>query len=242
MSILSLFFFAVTSASLLTGCEEPPGVTLLLEARSSDAVSNEEMERTRAIVGRRMEGIGGSDAHVERRGANRLLVTLRQSADVEMARSLIGRRGRLEFKAVLREQPSQDELATRRAPTGLQYLPSREGGFLAVERRPVIRGEHIVRAEQRFNEQGEPDVSITFDAVGSRQFERYTRDHVAERFAIVLDGVILSAPMIREPILGGVASIAGGFTLEEAEELAIQLRSGTLPVDLVIIEEHAPER
>ncbi|HEX8379452.1 MAG TPA: protein translocase subunit SecD, partial [Allosphingosinicella sp.] len=95
----------------------------------------------------------------------------------------------------------------------------------------------LVDAQQTFNENNQPVVSIRFDTRGSRAFGRITQQNVQKPFAIVLDNVVLSAPTIQEPILGGQANISGNFTVQAATDLAIQLRSGDLPVDFKVIEE-----
>ena len=101
-----------------------------------------------------------------------------------------------------------------------------------------IRGDNLVGAQQTFDPQtNDPVVSITFDQQGGARFANLTRENVNKPFAIILDGKVLSAPNINEPILGGSASISGGFTTETANNLAISLRSGALPVDLAVIEE-----
>jgi preprotein translocase subunit SecD len=91
--------------------------------------------------------------------------------------------------------------------------------------------------EQGFGENGEPVINIRFDGAGALRFGRVTQQNVGKPFAIVLDDVVLSAPNIEEPILGGQARISGAYTVESANELAVQLRSGSLPVDLKVIEE-----
>ncbi len=101
-----------------------------------------------------------------------------------------------------------------------------------------IRGDMLTNAQQSFNQQtNEPVVNITFDSQGARKFADLTSENVNKPFAIILDGKVLSAPNINEPILGGTAQISGSFTVESANELAISLRSGALPVDLTVIQE-----
>jgi preprotein translocase subunit SecD len=110
-------------------------------------------------------------------------------------------------------------------------------GKIAVQRRVMVSGEQLVKASQSFNQDGQPVVSITFDAAGARRFGRVTQENVNKPFAIILDDKVLSAPNINEPILGGQAQISGNFTVESANQLAIALASGKLPVKLNVIEE-----
>jgi preprotein translocase subunit SecD len=100
-----------------------------------------------------------------------------------------------------------------------------------------VSGEQITQARQGFDQNGQPIVEITFNTTGARRFGTTTQQHTRERFAIILDDVVVSAPVIEEPILGGQAQIRGNFTVESADDLAVQLRSGRLPVALTVMQE-----
>jgi preprotein translocase subunit SecD len=100
-----------------------------------------------------------------------------------------------------------------------------------------VSGDQLTDAKQSFDQDGQPVVSITFNQAGSRRFGRVTQENVNKPFAIILDERVLSAPNINEPILGGQAQISGNFTVESANQLAIALASGKLPVKLNVIEE-----
>jgi len=220
---------------------EPDRIVMRPTAAGSAAAIDNAMTNAREVIDRRINSLGTLEPTIIRQGAVRILVQVPGVQDPEKVKSLIGRTAQLEFRAVPTEQPSAEVLASRRAPAGLEILPTAEESglppFIAVERRPIIRGDRIVRAQQGFDEQGQPDVEIAFDGTGGTQFAKHTREHVGQQFAMVLDDVVMSAPSIREPILGGVASVSGGFTVEEANELAISLRSGRLQVPLNFVEE-----
>jgi len=205
-------------------------------AAGQAAAIDNAMDTAREVIDRRINSLGTLEPTIIRQGDERILVQVPGIQDPERVKSLIGRTARLEFK-LLAENVTQEQLESGRAPAGTQILPTREGGRIAVQRRAIIVGDQIVRAQQSFNEQQEPDVSITFDSAGGTRFAKVTRENVGKPFAIILDNVVLSAPAIREPILGGQASIAGGFTVEEANELAISLRSGSLPVEIAVVQE-----
>ncbi|MEC7421094.1 MAG: protein translocase subunit SecD, partial [Pseudomonadota bacterium] len=112
------------------------------------------------------------------------------------------------------------------------------GTSVAVRRLGGIRGDNLTGAQQSFDPQtNEPVVNIQFDSDGGRRFAKLTTENVGKPFAIILDDTVLSAPNINEPIRGGTAQISGGFSVETANQLAISLRSGALPVDLAVIEE-----
>lgn len=227
-----------SSAWLLTGCDRGDGAQLILEAKSADA-SDEAMARTRDIVERRIDALGSSGATVVRQPSNRLLVTLRRAEDAGQVKALVGRSGRLEFRLV-DTSVTAGLLDSGEVPPGTRILAfptDGPDGRIAVHRRTILTGSMIVDAQPTFEVSGKPSVTVRFDALGSRRFARATRENVGRPFAIVLDNVVISAPAINEPILGGQAQISGNFTVESANQLAIALRSGALPVDLVVIEE-----
>ncbi len=201
---------------------------------------DQAMEVARDIVDRRINALGTLEPTIIRQGSNRIVVQVPGLQDPEALKSLIGRTARLEFKLVdITATPEQ--LASGRAPVGSQILPypdAGEGGRIAVSRRAMISGDQIVDASQQFDSQnGSPVVSIRFDNAGARRFARVTQENVNRPFAIILDNVVISAPNINEPIMGGQAQISGGFSVESANQLAISLRSGRLPVALNVVEE-----
>jgi len=128
-------------------------------------------------------------------------------------------------------------------PPGSALLPYDDrsnfaGEFILVEERPLISGEHLVNAQQAFDQQtGEVVVSFRFDSVGARRFADHTRKNVGRPFAIVLDGKVLTAPVIQTAILGGAGQISGDFTVQDANQLAIMLRAGALPAPLNVLEQ-----
>jgi preprotein translocase subunit SecD len=195
------------------------------------------MDTAREVVYNRVDPEGTKEVTVVRQGQRRILVQVPGLDDPEGLKQLLGKTARLEFKLVdLTADPAQVQQG--RAPAGSQVLPTKEGGRIAVLRRAMVTGDRLINAQQGFDSTtNEPVVNITFDSAGGRSFARVTRENVNKPFAIVLDNVALSAPNINEPILGGQAKITGGFTVEEANGLAVQLRSGKLPVDLTVIEE-----
>jgi preprotein translocase subunit SecD len=195
------------------------------------------MATAREVVYNRIDPEGTKEVTVIRSGAERILVEVPGLEDPEALKALLGKTARLEFKLVdLNADPN--EVAQGRAPPGSQVLPMAGGGEIAVLRRAMVTGDQLIDANQTFDPTtNEPAVAIRFDNAGSRRFARVTQDNVGKPFAIILDNVVLSAPNINEPILGGTAQISGSFTVESANELAVQLRSGKLPVELTVVEE-----
>ncbi|HVL77962.1 MAG TPA: protein translocase subunit SecD [Sphingomicrobium sp.] len=206
----------------------------------ADAALRDSMTVARDVVRRRIDPQGTREITVVTQGQQRILVQVPGVDDPEALKALIGQTARLEFKLVdLTADPNQ--VAQGRAPPGSQVLPMIDGtGGIAVQRRVMVSGDQLVDARQGFDQQtGEPIVSITFNSAGARRFGRVTQENVGRPFAIILDNQVLSAPNINEPILGGRAQISGNFTVESANNLAIALASGKLPVKLNVIEERS---
>ena len=212
-------------------------VVLTPTQSGSQRAMRDAMTVARDVVRRRIDPQGTKEITVVSQGTNRILVEVPGVEDPEALKALIGQTARLEFKLVdLTADPNQ--VAQGRAPAGSQVLPMVEGGGnIAVKRRVMVSGDQLVDAKQSFDQDGRPVVSISFNTAGARRFGRVTQENVNKPFAIILDDQVLSAPNINEPILGGQAQISGNFTIETANQLAVSLASGKLPVKLNVIEE-----
>ena len=191
----------------------------------------------RDVVRRRIDPSGTKEITVVTQGGNRILVEVPGVEDPEALKRLIGKTARLEFKLVdLTANPADTQQG--RAQPGSQVLPMAQGGgFIAVQRRVMVSGDQISKAVQSYDQDGRPDINITFDSTGARRFGRTTQENVGKPFAIILDDKVLSYPTIQTPILGGNAEITGSFTVKDANDLAVSLNSGKLPIKLNPIEE-----
>jgi preprotein translocase subunit SecD len=212
-------------------------VVMTPTASGSAQALKDAMGVARDVVRRRIDPAGTKEITVITEGGNRLLVEVPGVEDPEALKRLIGQTARLEFKLVdLSADPN--EVQQGRAPPGSQVLPMAQGGgFMAVKRRVMVSGDQLTDARQSFDQDGRPDIDLTFNSAGARRFARATQENVNKPFAIILDDKVLSAPNINEPILGGRANITGGFTVQSAHDLAVSLASGKLPVKLNVIEE-----
>ena len=197
------------------------------------------MSVARDVVRRRIDPGGTKEITVVTEGGNRVLVEVPGVENPDALKKLIGQTARLEFKLVdLSANPT--DIQAGRAPPGSEVLPMADGtGAMAVKRRVMVSGDQLTDARQSFDQDGRPDIDITFNTAGARRFARTTQENVNKPFAIILDGKILSAPNINEPILGGRAQISGSFTVQSAHDLAVSLASGKLPVKLNVIEERS---
>lgn len=201
------------------------------------------METATEVVRKRIDALGTREPTIIRQGDDRIVVQVPGLKDPQALKNLLGKTAKLEFKLV-DTTASPTDIAQGIAPPGSEIVPyenPQEGGgvpAIAVKRLGGIKGDQLTNAQQAFDPQtNEPVVSITFDQQGGAKFAKLTTENVNRPFAIILDGKVLSAPNINEPILGGSAQISGSFTVETANQLAIALRSGALPVDLKVIEE-----
>jgi preprotein translocase subunit SecD len=199
----------------------------------------EAMSVARDVVRRRIDPQGTKEITVITEGDTRLFVQVPGVTDPEQLKRLIGQTARLEFKLVdLSANPT--DVQQGRAPPGSQVLPMADGSSaIAVKRRVMVSGDQLTDAKQSFDQDGRATVDITFNTAGAKRFGRVTQENVGKPFAIILDDKVLSAPNINEPILGGRAQISGSFTVQTANDLAVSLASGKLPVKLNVIEERS---
>jgi len=228
-------------------------IVLIPTASGSTRAMKDAMSVARDVVRRRIDPGGTKEITVLTEGGNRILVEVPGVEDPEALKRLIGQTARLEFKLVDVDANLAD-VQQGRAPPGSEVLdypdavpglpnvaPAAAAGQtpkIAVKRRVMVSGDQIIRASQGFDQQtNAPIVQITFDTAGARRFGRVTQENVNKPFAIILDNRVISAPNINEPILGGQAQITGNFTVQTANDLAVSLASGKLPVKLVPIEE-----
>ena len=198
-------------------------------------------------IRRRVDAFGTTEPSIQREGRSRVLVQVPGISDVERLKTLIGETGKLEFKLVdpsanpeqiaqSKVVPPGDELLYGNppsgAPQGSPQIP------YVLKNQVLVTGQNLVDAQPSFDQRtGEPVVTFRFDAAGATRFGKVTSENVGLPFAIILDNKVISAPVIREPILGGTGQISGHFSVQEANDLAVLLRSGALPAKLTVIEE-----
>ena len=198
------------------------------------------MQTATEVVRKRIDELGTREPTIVREGTTRILVQVPGLQDPAQLRALLGKTAKLEFKLVDLAANAAD-VAQGRAPPGSQVLPypGNPGGgpAIAVQRRAIISGDDLIDATLTKDQDQRPAVSIKFNAQGGRKFARVTQENTGKPFAMILDNSVISAPNINEPILGGNAIINGNFTTDTANQLAIALRSGKLPVALKVIEE-----
>jgi preprotein translocase subunit SecD len=207
-----------------------------------DLAIDSAMDAATEVVRKRIDALGTREPTIIRNGDDRIVVDVPGLKDPQALKNLLGKTAELEFKLV-DQNALQSDIAQGVAPPGSEIVPGAPGSDyagtqLAVRRLGGIRGDSLTRAQASVDQRtNEPIVEIRFDPQGGARFARLTSENVGKPFAIILDGQVISAPNINEPIIGGTAQISGHFTTETANELAIALNSGALPVDLVVVEE-----
>jgi len=204
--------------------------TLTLSKYGLIEIKTSSQDQAIEIVRRRVDEVGTNEPNILKRGNNRILVELPGLDDPMRIKSLLGKTANLTFRFV-----TQDNNGT----FGTEILPFEDGVNEAmVSKRIILNGENLLDAQPQMNNQtNETVVSFTLDRVGAKRFGKATSTGIGKQLAIVLDGKIVSAPVIRDTIASGNGQISGNFTFQSATDLALLLRSGALPAPLNIIEE-----
>ena len=193
-------------------------------------IKKTSLDQALEIVRRRIDEVGTNEPNILKRGSERILVELPGLDDPMRIKSLLGKTANLTFRFVVQnDEPS----------FGSEKLLFEDGSEeVIVSKRIIISGENLLDAKPKMdNQSNQTVVQFTLDRVGAKRFGKATTSGVGKRLAIVLDGEIISAPVVRDAIVGGSGIISGDFTFQSATDLALLLRSGALPAPLNIIEE-----
>lgn len=203
---------------------------LTLTEAGLDRAATEAAYRSLEVIRHRVDQVGVSEPVISRVGQDRILVQMPGVENPGQLRDLLGSTAKMSFHLV----------AASEGP-GVTALPMRDGtGTVLVQDTVALSGDRLERASQAFDQQtGRPVISFGFDHAGALRFGTLTADNVGQRFAVVLDGTVLTAPVIQQAIAGGQGQITGDFTVEEAQTLAVLLSSGALPASLEVIEERS---
>ncbi|MBR2691730.1 MAG: protein translocase subunit SecDF [Aquamicrobium sp.] len=191
------------------------------------------------VVDRRVNELGTTEPIVQRQGDDRIVVQVPGLQDPQRLKEILGQTAKLTFQMVDQTMPVQEAI-NGRPPAGSSVLYSKDDPPVPylIENRVIVSGENLTDAQATFNSQtNEPVVSFRFDSKGATRFGQATQQNVGKLFAIILDNQVISAPQIREPILGGTGQISGNFTAQSANDLAVLLRAGALPATLTVVEE-----
>jgi SecD/SecF fusion protein len=224
------------AANALMFDEKVDGTRLILTLSPAalTEIATKAVEQSVSIVRRRIDETGVNEPLVARQGRDRILVELPGVSDPDRIKRLLGSTAKMTFRLVAPDGSQAD------AETEL--LPYAEKGHeterIAVRKHIEVDGANLTKANAgQDSRTGEWVVHFGLDRVGAKRFGEVSTRHVGEPFAIVLDGKVISAPIIREPIIGGQGQISGNFSVQDANDLAVLLRAGALPAPLTVVEE-----
>ncbi len=210
-------------------------LVIRLSEAEREATDTRTLQQSLEIIRRRVDEVGTREPTIQRQGKDRILIQVPGIGSAAELKALIGTTAKLTFHPVVATGGSSDT-----APGFGNILVEAadiEGDFYTLEQLPVVTGEDLVDARPDFDQNGAPAVSFRFNPTGGRKFGDYTRDNIGQLFAIVLDDEVISAPRIQSHIPGGSGIITGSFSVEESTNLAVLLRAGALPAEMVFLEE-----
>jgi preprotein translocase subunit SecD len=180
------------------------------------------------IIEHRINELGTKEPRIQRQGKNRIIVQLPGCNNPKHMKKILGQTAKMTFHLVCDEEQNSTTKKIRK---------KNSTGFNTIKHTPLLSGENLLDAQAKVDEYFKPYVAFTFDSIGSKIFADVTRKNIGRQIAIVLDNEVISAPVIRDKISTGNGSITGKFTIEESAELALLMRSGSLPAPLKSMEE-----
>jgi preprotein translocase subunit SecD len=216
-------------------------VTFTLSPLAIEKKKKAAVAQSIEIIRRRIDENGTKEPTIQQQGENRIVLQLPGVDNPAHVKDLLGQTAKLSFRLV-DESTTPEDIMANRIPIGSEVLEGEKDDQgrshpFAVKKQVVLTGETLTDAKADFDQYNKPIVSFVLDAVGARKFGDVTKANTGKRFAIILDGQVVSAPVINEPIYGGKVQITGRFTVEEATNLALLLRAGALPAPLLVLEE-----
>ncbi len=210
-------------------------IVVTLSEAERQATDERTMRQSLEIIRRRVDEAGTREPTIQRQGADRILIQVPGIGSAAELKELIGTTARLTFHPVINTTTDGDRVPE---PRQLIYPSMDEPGrYYILEQQPVVTGDQLVDAQPAFDQNNRPAVNFRFNPTGGRAFGQYTAANIGNPFAIVLDGEVISAPVIQAHISGGAGIITGRFTVEETTQLAVLLRSGALPAEMDFLEE-----
>ncbi|MCB9800028.1 MAG: protein translocase subunit SecD [Candidatus Omnitrophica bacterium] len=229
--------------SVHLGLDLQGGMQLLLEVQTDklpEDAREDATDRVVEVIRNRIDEFGVQEPVISKQGSTQVVVQLPGVTDRDRAKEVVGKTAHLEFKLV-----SDDPDLLKKAQEGtsvadfeLSQIQDQFGGHpILLSRDALLTGDHLTTASVGFDQYGQAIVQLQFDGEGAKTFDKVTFQNIGRQLAIVLDGKVHSAPVIRDRIPNGQAQISGNFTPEEASDLALVLRAGALPAPVEIVEE-----
>ncbi len=206
-----------------------PRLRYQISEQTAKKIEVDAIEQAVETLRNRVDQFGVSEPLIQRSGENRIILQMPGVSDINAVKKVVGSVAKLEFRLV----PS----AATAQGIGTTSMRNKAGQTVVVEDQALMTGDAVADARVDFDQQGQVEVSLKLSSLGSQTFARITSENVGRQLAIILDGIVYSAPVIRDAITGGNASISGGFTIDEARQLKIVLKAGALPAPLEVLEE-----
>ena len=209
-------------------------VVIALSEAERQATDDRTIQQSLEIIRNRVDEAGTREPSIQRQGERRIVIQVPGIGSADELKALIGTTAQLTFHPVISRTSDPDAAGPREL-----VLPSmdEQGVFYVLEERPVVTGEELTDSQPSFDQNGSPAVSFRFNPSGARKFGDYTLENIGSPFAIVLDDEVISAPVIQDHIPGGSGIITGNFSVEESTRLAVLLRAGALPAEMVFLQE-----
>jgi protein-export membrane protein SecD len=225
---------------ILDVVREGDSIRLTFSQEELARLERDIVEQSLEVIRRRIDEFGTTEPNIQRQGANRILVQAPGVSDPERLKELVGQTAVMTFHLLYSEDPNDVAAAAsgRVPPNAILAANPQTGEQLLLRRRPLLSGDDLTNASQGFHpDTGLPIVNFSFGLSGARTFGEVTAENVGRRFAILLDGEIITAPVIQGAITGGSGLIEGGFTVQTAQDLATLLNAGALPAPLTVEEQ-----
>jgi len=222
--------FSNTADGKIVVALTPEGVTSRMAALVAQSME---------VIRNRVDAIGTTEPTIQRQGEDRVLLQVPGYGDTERLIKLVSETARMTFHLV-HPTMTAAQAEAQGIPSGYIIVPSKDGGEELLNENEELGGESLTNASSGFDQQnGQAVVSFQFNTSGAITFGQITSANVGKRFAIVLDGTVITAPVINQPITGGSGQISGNFTTQSAADLAVQLKAGALPASLEVVEQRS---
>ena len=241
---LSIYFAYPPQEKIHLGLDLKGGVHLLLKVdteKIDEKHRSGAVDRAVEIIKNRIDQFGVREPYITKQGKDNIVVQLPGLTDQDRAREIVAKTAHLEFKLVTDDEKIVKDALAGNIPQGYETKQVEEEGKLAdtlvLEIQPVLTGDKLSNASVSFDQYGQPVVQIQFDKEGAKTFDAVTFRNIGRRLAIILDGKVHSAPVIRDRIPNGRGQISGSFTVQQASDLALVLNAGALPAPVKIVEQ-----
>jgi preprotein translocase subunit SecD len=220
----------------LSYVKEDELITLFYNEYAINQLQDKVIDQSIEVVRMRVDSSGTKEPTIQRQGVRDILLQVPGEENPTELKRVLGKTAKLAFHLV-DNNANLEKAKTGSAPIGSRVVKSEKTNeILVIKKKVIVSGDQLNNAQVQFQD-GNPEVKFSLNHLGAKRFADATSNNRGRRLAIILDGKVLSAPVINSPILGGDGVITGSFTIEEATELALMLRAGALPAPLNVVEE-----